>query len=393
MQIRTKNNGTNLLPLVVVLFIDTIIFLQVSKAYGLPTENDFLKFAIILLLTFLAATKLFFVVLETKKLSKIIINLMLLMFYIIAILMVHNDLTYQNLINTLTFPIIFIACYYTLYGTQMFRNIVIIQLVFALVLFLLYIYSKLYIIQQGPQIINSIYYLVFMLPFVYCIKNSLLKNITIFLIFIAVIVSLKRTALLAFVLSLLIYILFDREKRRKYINKVTYLFIIMLAFSLVYNYVSGTLGYDIISKFTMLTEDGGSGRSQIFSMVINSLLHSNLVSIIFGHGYNSVLNVTSGFSSHNDLLDIIFSFGIVGVILYSYIYYLLIKYVVIFTKNQYENSSSFVASISIFIIFSMVSSLVFVVSYVNLLSLFWVMCIADYEHKKNKNILANYRGG
>jgi len=106
---------------------------------------------------------------------------------------------------------------------------------------------------------------------------------------------------------------FKRKVRNKLIN-----FIMFVLFMIAY-------GGLIFSRFLYLKTEGGSGRTLIYSSIINGFNESDTFEYLFGHGFLSTLNhvfSTVGYAAyaHSDWLQILYDFGLIGVLLYLYIF-------------------------------------------------------------------------
>jgi len=103
-------------------------------------------------------------------------------------------------------------------------------------------------------------------------------------------------------------------------------------------------------------DNGGSGRLDIWTMAVNVIFSSPNLPLLIGHGYGATVELLH-IGGHNDILEIIIDFGIIGLLLYSMFCYHLISYIKrIPTQNDYK--LIYVMSIIVFIVMTMVSKLV-----------------------------------
>ena len=238
---------------------------------------------------------------------------------------------------------------------------------------------------------NFAYIPLFFVPFVYLFKNVKLKVFLFFLIMIAVVLSMKRTAIVAFLCSFLaIGLSTFRNDKKNMLVVALYLGLLVLTFYHLNNYLENNLLY----RFSNAVEDGGSGRTDIYSAVLNRFSELDFDAQLFGRGHNMVRgdeiyeikndNGRAFLSAHNDFIEVLYDYGYVGVILY---FALLVKIAqsCFFWRNR--NDFYYRAMLSSFIIticVSLFSHLVIYPTYIANLSLLWAMM----ENEKNKLELA-----
>ena len=64
-----------------------------------------------------------------------------------------------------------------------------------------------------------------------------------------------------------------------------------------------------------------SGRDIIYSNIWNSWLNSNSFHFLFGYGFAASIKITGGSFAHNDWLEILSNFGLLGVIIFAVLFY------------------------------------------------------------------------
>lgn len=186
------------------------------------------------------------------------------------------------------------------------------------------------------------------------------------IVFICVLAG-KRTGIVALLVSLLFGLRIKQLLKRKNVNRLPkYLFICSIAIVLLY-VCAGEQLIELAQRFINISNDGGSGRDVVYADVWGMIRSSNFFHLILGHGYNSVIrDAQLEFSAHNDFLEIIYDFGICGILLY-------LGFVVSVTRLRYYNILSYPqkASILIFITFSVFSHMILTTTYIIPLLLFW----------------------
>lgn len=139
---------------------------------------------------------------------------------------------------------------------------------------------------------------------------------------------LKRGAMIIaaiFYVISIIYVYIGRNKSM--LNKrLIQLSVLALVIGVVYAFMSIYNSNDLIQARIELTLEGGSsGRDYIYAKIWRAWEDSNILSQIIGHGPISTLSAASRYA-HNDWLEVLFDFGIFGLILYIGISVCLFKY-------------------------------------------------------------------
>lgn len=148
---------------------------------------------------------------------------------------------------------------------------------------------------------------------------------TFFVIFLTVVFCRKRGATIAGVLIAIFVIKnYFENIRKQFVLLYAIVFFFFIGYGYFYLY---TNYYDILfSRF----EASGSGREELYSLVWNAWSSSNILFLLFGFGFYSVMDLTNvylGISlyAHSDIFEILYDYGLVGLLLYFYIFYQLYK--------------------------------------------------------------------
>src|SRR5690606_23104681 len=88
----------------------------------------------------------------------------------------------------------------------------------------------------------------------------------------------------------------------------------LIAF-LIFKWVDSLGGGYLSARFNQEELSSGSGRVDMWSTVINSLYERDDLSLLMGSGSGSSVMLL-GTGVHNEWLEFLYSFGVVGVILY-----------------------------------------------------------------------------
>ena len=239
-----------------------------------------------------------------------------------------------------------------------------------------FILSKLYQYQIAEYGLlsrsNTIFCMVTVLPWLLFYENKRFVVCIIIITLIAGIFSNKRSvvimmSLIAFPVIQTILQDFGR-KSSKYILFIIILFgLIFIALYVESSQMSG----DILTRFNDIDETGGSGRQDIWDNVWNSYKSSDLISQIFGHGHEAVRKYEIATTAHNDFLDVLFDYGIIGLCFYVILHLSLYKKCFQLYKSNHPYFPYYFTMLIIFIVMSCVSILMMQMKYLIYMAVFW----------------------
>ena len=192
---------------------------------------------------------------------------------------------------------------------------------------------------------NAAYTLLYFLPLLLCVKNKYVRIAAIIVTSIALLFSLKRGGTLAFALALVAYLFVELHVLSQKTSKLSYLILIVIciwgAYEVYSNFFSGQADM-LINRFS-LGNEGGSGRDGIYRAVLNLISSSDIIGYLLGHGYGGVLNTSIGLSAHNDYLEFMYDYGILGLCLLIVFVYKFARYTIYLCrcKSFYAGPATF----------------------------------------------------
>ena len=188
-------------------------------------------------------------------------------------------------------------------------------------------------LSDSTELVNNIAYsFVALIPFVFLFKEKKVYSIaSMALLMFFIIQGGKRGALIAGVIGLLFFIYYQLktiDKRHRYRS---YLLVLIGVLGL------GYFAYDVfqnneflIARMQKLGEAGGSsGRDIIYMNLFNAWFNSDsLFHLLFGYGFAASLYLSgTGNFAHNDWLELLSNFGLLGALIYALLFYAAIKYI------------------------------------------------------------------
>ena len=191
--------------------------------------------------------------------------------------------------------------------------------------------SAIQINENSDNIVNNVSYLfVSLIPFIFLLNNKRLIGWAIMLlIMIFVIQGAKRGALITSVIGMALFFYYKINNVEKSKRIKTFIFS-ALAFLTVsyYSYVKFINNTFFTNRMVALSEGNNGGRDDIYNMIFNSwVTSSNLFNFnfIFGFGFAGSQKLVGGSYAHNDWLELISNLGLIGLCLYLYLFYVVIR--------------------------------------------------------------------
>lgn len=221
--------------------------------------------------------------------------------------------------------------------------------------------------------VNNNYYLLCVMPILFLIKKGWLKRISILISCMTVLLSLKRTAILALIAILFCLILYYFRYSPRYKIRAVAASIVFLIVALNYNKITEYLGINVLSRFDSLDSDGGSGRTLIYKECIKVISDGGILHFLFGCGYNGLINYYgSEVSSHNDILEIMIDYGLVGLTAYLCVILHYVKICIYNIKNCSPYAEACIVSICAFAFITLFGHCVIYPSYFMFILVFWI---------------------
>lgn len=224
--------------------------------------------------------------------------------------------------------------------------------------------------------LNSIYYIILVFPMVYLVKNRILKYGLIACILVLGIISLKATAI-ALVFGVMI-VKYCVDKKKFMVRVVALPIVACLFFFILFYVAEMCFSIDIFDYYVRQNSlDGGNGRLDIWRNILNLFNEGTVLTKLFGNGYDAVAKVFES-SAHNEFIEVLFDFGILGLILFVYNFIKLFKIGLEMFRMSYRYVNIYVMLLFEMLVMFLLSNMIFVASYVLIVVFFLIVFVKDF---------------
>jgi hypothetical protein len=234
-------------------------------------------------------------------------------------------------------------------------------------------------------LLNPVYYISYLMPVVFLLRSKVLKISGLFLIFVVIVLSYKRMAILAYAMSILVYFYcLSKTSSNAGLWKTMTIFVGAVMFigvlAFAFRFLAGEFGLDWGARMGSVVESGGSGRFDLWRQMLAALA-ADPAYLLFGHGYDATSRLLST-GAHNDILEILYDFGLMGLIIYLMFVATIVSIFLKMMKLRYKHVDAFAVSLVWFAFGSTFSMLINYPYWFLGLALFWGITIADFENAK-----------
>lgn len=177
------------------------------------------------------------------------------------------------------------------------------------------------------------------------------EKFALFIYALLIILTLSRGAFVSLLITLIYYLFFCKDDIKKtIINIIKIIIVLIIVVPLINNITTKYLSFSttnlINSRIQSLTTDGGSGRERLWKYALDSFSEHPIIGIGINNTltYNN-LNYNENHYTHNTYLEILSELGIIGMIIYIIIIYMIYK-----NTRKYKNKYPFVICFLIFLL-------------------------------------------
>lgn len=176
------------------------------------------------------------------------------------------------------------------------------------------------------QTSNTGYLVASLFPLLFFLKDDLLKYILLAFAIFFVFICAKRGAMVIAVISALWFLLYNLKSTKSY-SKIKILVLIAVIGLILYRYIYAIFEESYYLNYLLEKTQSGdsSGRDDLFSKAwIHFSEKSSFVNFLFGYGADSTYSIL-GNRAHNDWLELLINQGLIGFLIYAYLWIQLVK--------------------------------------------------------------------
>ena len=184
------------------------------------------------------------------------------------------------------------------------------------------------------------------LPFVYLFCSKRASTVFCAIVAIIVVFMMKRAAFIIVIVGITLYYIIDSYvagDRGKKAQRLLYAMCILLVLVLFGWYLIDTYNIGILSRLSNSIDDGGSGRTRIWELILDDYNNSTGREKLFGHGFHSVFYNLRPFGkarfAHDSFIETLYDYGIIGLILLMSFFCYLIKNAIMMVKSKSATAS------------------------------------------------------
>lgn len=179
--------------------------------------------------------------------------------------------------------------------------------------------------QERDSIVNNLAYtFVGLIPFAFFFRNKLLAYGAMLILIFFIITGAKRGAIVIGVLGFLFFIYYQMRiisKKNRWKGYVVSLIgIVVLSYFAIIFLESNEF---LIKRLESLIEGDSSGRDEIYANIFNAWYNNySVIYFLFGFGFAGSTALSGvGLLAHNDWLELLSNFGLLGVSIYLFFFY------------------------------------------------------------------------
>lgn len=177
---------------------------------------------------------------------------------------------------------------------------------------------------------------VYILPLLILIRKRIFTSVLFIISLYFILIGAKRGLIICSILPLLLYIKDFSRGRKNVFKWIGAVFFIILAGFVISNLLEND-SY-LMTRYYDTLEGDSSGRDIIYSTYLNQWSNSdNILNILFGYGSVATEHTFLRSKAHSDWIEVLFDYGILGIILYVFYFINLIK---LYVKNKKSDYSS-----------------------------------------------------
>ena len=226
--------------------------------------------------------------------------------------------------------------------------------------------------EREDVVLNTAYYVLIFLPVVLTFKKKYIKIAVTTVIAFCIFWTFKRGAIIALFAMLLCYFYTKKRLGEAKSGLPKFLIIasvLLMCLKIVDEYSGGV----ITERFSWDSLQDGSGRNTRHTMAISYLKSCDFITILTGGGAGATARILGG-SAHNEWLEFIICYGVIGVLLYFNLLIVFLQRYLFLLKQKMPNAAAvgmllvYWVCVSLYGAIYFIQSTIFVVSMLGLYS-------------------------
>ncbi len=187
-------------------------------------------------------------------------------------------------------------------------------LIYWSVFSIIFLFSYASFTGSGLSQINSGYYSLLSYPICMLDKSKFKRIIATLLMVAVVLLTMKRGGIMALIFGISLYFIFSD---RFFIKKLLLGILFLGSFSLAVIVVNDVSNGALFESFRFVNDDQEEARVGIFKSVWDNSRSSSIPNLFLGHGHKAVTenHIASDMAAHNDYLEFLYDYGLVGLFL------------------------------------------------------------------------------
>ena len=211
--------------------------------------------------------------------------------------------SYVKVFESITWLLMLLVGYYIGFRNNLSSGDVIAKRVLLFCLPVVSVYILLFYYFQGIIAGDAFFNVIVLFPFVLMLNSGKLKNVLVLFFILMIMLSLKRSIFLSLFASLVSYYLMEGKLKQK--------FVFVLCFCALMMFFLFVENVPMLERFISIVDDGGSGRNTIYLELWQIFSAGTIFQMLLGNGIRSTVDAI-GFFAHNDFLQLLIDFGLIG---------------------------------------------------------------------------------
>lgn len=240
------------------------------------------------------------------------------------------------------------------------------------------------------EAINSVYWVLLLVPFSFLLKSKLLKYIILISTFVLILISSKRGASIAISLVFLMSVYYDSFQKKHFFRNLILGTLLIFSIISIQNWTLSKVDVNVMNRFEGMDFQEES-RMYIYLDTWKNFNSKDIFQKLLGSGHRSTA-IDRGILSqtaHNDYLEVLYDYGIIGLLLYLYFTLLIVKRLIKLSKTGGRYFHAYFSAFVLFLVMSMVSHLIIYPTYFAFIVVLWALTEAQSvkTHKTKYNYL------